>query len=289
MSVDLSIIIVNYNGEKLLKECLGSILSSQTEFNYEIIVVDNASTDASGPVLAEYPTVKTLMNHQNLGFSKANNQGAKIAQGEWIFLLNNDTILQPDTLQTLLSFAKTIPNPGLFGPKLRLPTGQVQRQGSALSQAQYRTLKPKTVNFLVGAALLLPKDVFWKVGGLDENYVFYNEDVDLCKTLMKAGYSLYYVPQAQLIHIGGASSRTLRPKALLEGFRGGLYLVNKHYPAPVFQGYRVVVGLWCLSQWMWHVLLGLGVPSAKDYAQTYKTLLRIILTNELVAPEGRFT
>ncbi len=289
MSLTLSIIIVNYNGKKILKDCLDSIFASELMGNtVEVIVVDNASSDASDQLLSEYPLVKTILNSENMGFAKANNQGAKIAQGEWLFLLNNDTILQQPTLYRLLAFAKTKPDAGLFGPQLLLPNGRVQVQGSALSQSQYRTLVPKKVNFLVGAALLIRKDRYVEVGGFDENYVFYNEDVDLCKTLIKAGHPLYYVPQAKLTHIGGASSRTVRPQALLEGFRGGLYLVHKHYPSWVFQVYRVVVAIWCAIQTFWHSLLGIVIPSHRAYAQTFFRLIKIILTNQIVSPEGRF-
>lgn len=292
--MDLSIIIVNYNGEAILKNCLDSIAKSKFSSQLEVILVDNASKDASKDVLMTWaglnPEVilKTYYNQDNVGFAKANNQGATLATGEWLLLLNNDTILDPNALQILLDFAKTEPKLGLAGPALFHVDGRSQAQGSALGQMQYVTKKPKPVGFIIGAVMLIRKALYLEVGGFDENYVFYNEDVDLCKTLQKKGYKNYFVPEAKVTHIGGFSSRTMRPDAIREGFRGGLYLVNKHYPKPVFFLYRGIVLLWASIQVLRLSLLCLVMKSKVPYRNTFAAIVRIAATNQLVSPKGRF-
>jgi len=285
LSVEISIVIVNFNGAHLLKGCINSILSSHiAQQKLEIIVVDNASKDTSLDLLqSAYPQVKCIANEQNKGFSKANNQGAKIAQGKWLFLLNNDTLLSPTALESLLKFAEAQPDAGIIGPQLYYPDGRKQPQGSSLSQFQFWGKQVRKVNFLSGAAMFCLRQRYLEVGGLDENYIFYNEDVDLCKTMQKKGYPLYFLPEIKIVHFGGASSQTIRPQALKEGVRGGLYLTQKHYPTWVYQSYKFGVRLYCLFSKKLYELKG-----NVALATTFNELLEIIKNEELISPKGHF-
>ncbi len=241
MPVDISILIVNFNGERVLAPCLDSLFAHPPQASYEVIVVDNASSDKSVEQLSSYTQDITLIqNTQNRGFSYANNQAVKQAKGAFFFFLNNDTLLLEGTLTALWSFAKQHPKLGIVGPQLLNVDHSLQRQGSWLGQWQYGYNGPKKVSFVVGAAMMIPRHVYEEVGGFDEAFFFYNEDIDLCKMIAKKGYSIYFYPAAKLIHVGGHSSKLLSDRARIEGFRGGLYLVKKHY-AWVFPLYRFFI------------------------------------------------
>lgn len=224
---DLSIIIVNYNKFKMLKECLESIYKNTSIINFETFVIDNASTDNSIPMVKQnFPQVNLIKNLSNFGFSKANNQAIKISKGKYILLLNNDTVVLNNALKKMVEFMDTHPHIGGLGPKLLNPDLTTQREGSILSKRFWNSKVPVETNFLTGAALMIRRGVFDKIGFLDENFFFYNEDIDICQRIKKAGWKLYFFPSAQIIHIG---QKTKNIEMIYEGYRGGLYLCKKHY------------------------------------------------------------
>ncbi len=241
---DLSIIIVNYNGAHFIKECLDSVFASKTRFSFDVALVDNASKDNSLEILDPYKNkIQIIANLENKGFSAANNQGIRATKGRYVFLLNNDTVLKPDTLETLLDYYEKNPELGALAPRLLNADGSIQYSGSVLGHWQYRSEKPRKVSFLSGAAFLSSREIMDQVGGLDENFFFYNEDVDLCKMILKLGKPLVYLPQAQLIHYGGLSTATRKAASVIEGYRGGLYLCKKHYPGWVYLLYKGLVAI----------------------------------------------
>lgn len=245
--LDLSIIIVNYNGEQTLQECLDCVFSHQTRFTYEVIVVDNASRDSSIDELKRYGSRITLIqNKENRGFSAGNNQGLAKAKGEYIFLLNNDAILQDNTIDQLILFLKEHPTVGAVGPRLLNPNGSIQQTGSILGQWMYRADQPRKVSFLSGAALMAKKSLLDELDGLDEAFFFYNEDIDLCKRILKKGLKLAYLPNAPVIHYGGVSTKTRKAASIVEGFQGGLYLCKKHYPKLVYWLYKLILFIYLL-------------------------------------------
>lgn len=244
---DLSIIIVNRDNQRLLEECLTSIEKNTRRISHELIVVDNASTDGSREmVLNKFPKVALIVNKENLGFSKANNLGLKICQARYALLLNNDTIVKDGALDKMVAFMDTRPEAGACGPRLLNVDGTPQRQGGLFGQKFWLAKEPVPVDCVIGAALLVRKEVIDRVGLLDENLFFYNDDLDWCRSIRKAGYKIYFIPDAEIIHYGGYSSKgKFNRRLFVEGFKGGLYFCRKHYGELAYNFYRLVLCL-CL-------------------------------------------
>lgn len=230
--LDLSIIIVSYNNLQLLENCLNSVYENiGNTITYEIIVVDNNSQDGTLKMLQEkFPGVKVIDNQENFGFAKANNQGMKIAKGRYFLLLNNDTFVFRDSLEKMISFLDQNKTAGAASPKLLNADGKTtQIQGSSANKKIWLKTTPQSVTFISGAAFMIRRLAYEKIGGLDEKFFFYNEDLDWCLRLRKAGWEIYYYPLSTVIHYGGKSSVLIKRKTLIEGFKGGLYFCYKHH------------------------------------------------------------
>jgi len=235
MQLDLSIIIVNYNVKEFLQNLLHSITKSALNIDYEIIVIDNASNDGSVEFIKEkFPSVKLIANKENLGFSKANNLGLKIAQGMYLLLLNPDTLLREDTVHRMLQFFKNTSEAGLAGCKILNPDGSLQlacRRSfpgpwtSFCKVTGLSSIFPKSrifarynltyldenqtyeVDAVSGSFMMMKREVFEKIGGFDEEFFMYGEDLDLCYRVQKAGYKVFYVHDTQIIHYKGESTK----------------------------------------------------------------------------------
>jgi GT2 family glycosyltransferase len=242
---DLSIVIVNTNNCKLLEECLASIAKSTHKITYEVIVSDNASTDGSRELVRnKFPKTILITNKENLGFIKASNLGLKIHQGRYAMLLNDDTIVKESALDKMVEFMDSHPEAGACGAKLLNIDGTIQHQGGLLGKKFWQAKEPTMVDFVIGAALLVRKKVIDQVGIMDENLFFYNDDLDWCLSIRKAGYKIYFLPQAEIIHYGGYSSkRKFNRRLFVEGFKGGLYFVRKHYGELAYNIYRSALTL----------------------------------------------
>ena len=231
--VAVSVCIANWNCVELLRRCLQSLYDLPQGVPFEVVITDNGSTDgAADMVAAEFPDVQLIRNAQNLGFSRANNQAAALATGAYYFFLNNDTELEPYTLLRLMDVADGLPNLGMLGPKLRGSTGEVQisyrsrptiaallhrvsvlRWTGLFRQAYYQYRRDtfhehgtRTVDVLMGAAVLLPRTVFQAVGQWDEQYRFGAEDLDLSTQVAKHG-DVIYTSDVEVLHHGRVSSR----------------------------------------------------------------------------------
>ncbi len=242
---DLSIIIVSFNSNKLLEACLASIYKNTHKISFEITVVDNASSDGSQEMVkTKFPQVYLIENKENIGFSRANNLGLKNCQARYALLLNNDTIIKNGALDIMVAFMDKSPKAGAVGPKLLNIDGSIQRQGSSLGKKFWLSKKPTSVDFVIGAALMVRKEVIDQIGLMDENLFFYNDDIDWCLSIRKAGWKIYFFPHAEVIHYGGYSSkRTFNRRLFVEGFKGGLYFCRKHYGEPAYNIYRLILGL----------------------------------------------
>jgi GT2 family glycosyltransferase len=199
----------------------------------EVIVVDNASTDGAADLVhRRFPRVVLVRNTENLGFARANNQAAQLARGRWLFFLNNDTVVPPGALRHLVEYARGHSEIGLLGPRLRDPRGRTQiscrRQPTVaallhhtcllrwtgLFRAAYRRYRSRegdpnavrSVEVLMGAALLARRDLFRRIGGWDEAYAFGGEDIDLCIRVGRS-YSVVHHPGIEIVHHGRAASR----------------------------------------------------------------------------------
>lgn len=255
--MDLSIIIVSYNTRDLTIDCLNSVFDSDTEYTYEVIVVDNDSRDDSVPAIKEqFPQVRLIENHANTGFAKANNQAMEIAHGRYMLLLNSDTIVQPGTLQTMLAYMEEHPAVGASGCKVILPDGSLDkacRRGFPTPSASFyyafglSRLFPDNPRFnqyhlsyldpndtypvdcLVGAFMLLRQETFAQVGGLDETFFMYGEDIDWCYRIKQAGWEIHYHPATYIVHYKGASSRRKPMKIIYEFHRAMWVFHRKHF------------------------------------------------------------
>ncbi|WP_374017416.1 glycosyltransferase family 2 protein [Paenibacillus thiaminolyticus] len=255
--MDLSIIIVNYNTKQLTLNCLQSVYQSKSDFLYEVILIDNYSTDDSIEAIRHnYPRVKLISNKHNAGFSKANNQGIRIAQGRYILLLNSDTVIQPDTLDVMIQFMDEHPEVGASGCKVVLPDGSLDkacRRGFPTPSATFfyvsrlSKLFPKNprinayhredldpdeaypIDCLIGAFMMVRREAIDQVGMLDERFFMYGEDVDWCYRIKQAGWENYYYPKTQIIHYKRASSRNKPYKITYEFHRAIYVLYNKHF------------------------------------------------------------
>ncbi|GGI46200.1 glycosyl transferase [Paenibacillus marchantiophytorum] len=255
--MDLSIIVLNYKTRELTLACLESVFSSSTSYNYEIILIDNASNDSIIQAINEqYPQVVTIANTDNVGFSKANNQGIRVAKGRYVLLLNSDTIVQPDTMDTMLHFMDENPPVGASGCKIVLPDGSLDKackRGFPTPSASFyyafgfSKLFPKKPRFnqyqlgylnpdeeypidsLVGAFMLIRREAIEQVGMLDEEFFMYGEDIDWCYRIKQAGWVNYYYPRTHIVHHKGASSRRKPFKIIYEFHRAMILFHNKHY------------------------------------------------------------
>lgn len=244
----LSIVIVNYNTKAELRQCLQSVFNSQTKFDYEVWVVDNASSDQSAEMVkAEFPKVGLIENRDNVGYSKANNQALRLAQGRYLLLLNPDVEVEPGTFDKMVSFMDNNPMVGISGCRVVKPDGSLDKACrrkfpnpansffylTGLGASDYNLALPDDriaeVDSVMGAFLLIRSEVMEKVGLLDETFFMYGEDLDWCYRAKAAGYKVMYVPVTTVVHHKGSSSRKAPQKALYEFHRAMLIFYDKHY------------------------------------------------------------
>ncbi|MFH1389831.1 MAG: glycosyltransferase family 2 protein [Candidatus Margulisiibacteriota bacterium] len=279
--IDLSIIIVNYNGEKLLTDCLRSIYGSTHKTSFEVILVDNRSTDNSLRLVKElFPKVEIIKNEENFGFCKANNQALRVYHGRYALLLNNDTIVKDKALDRMVEFMDAHPGAGACGPKLLNPDGTVQHQGGFFAREFWISPTPVTVNYLIAACLLIRRTTIDQVGLLDENFFFSNDDLDYTRRIVKAGWKIYFVPQAEVVHLGGYTINLFRKEIFVEGFRGGLYFCKKHYGLIAYQFYRWLVVFLLLPVILITALIYPWLKN-KEKLTAYLEILRIFVKGEL--------
>lgn len=276
----LSIVIVNFNGAGFLKDTLDAALSSLVTGPFEVIVIDNASTDRSHEILSLYADrVRLVYNPHNLGFAAANNQGVAMAGGTYVFLLNNDTLIPETLCQQLITVCEGThrgKKVGAVGPRLRHEDGSLQLPGSVLGRYRYRSNIPQEVSFLSGAAVMMSRSLYLSLGGFDEAFFFYNEDIDLCRRIQKAGYALVFFPGVDMVHFGGKSTQFLRKKALIEGYRGGIYFCRKHYGVLAYLVYRVVLVPVVLVLLAYYVLTGWS-PIRREQVAAFWSILGIVV------------
>ena len=276
--MDLSVIIITLNNKKIIEECIKSIKRDTKSISYEIIVVDNSSNDGTQSFIrAKYPDVPLIENKKNLGFSGANNKGLKIAKGRYSVLLNDDTYIKEDTFGKLAAFMDSETDIGICGPKLLNIDGSLQRQGSLLSAYKWRSNSPIEVGFVLGACLFIRMAMISKIGLLDENLFFYNDDLDLCKRARMSGFKVVYYPDAEIYHYGGYSSkRSPNMRLFIEGFRGGLYYCKKHYGLIIYSIYRALLLIFTLAMLPFSLI-------NKDKLNAYREILQIILKEQIVS------
>lgn len=277
---DVSVIIVNWNACALLAGCLHALLI-QEGVTKQMIVVDNASTDGSVEMMhARFPEVTLLANARNRGFAVANNQGARLAAGRYLLLLNPDTEFPPAGLATLVHFADAHPDAAVIGPRLLNADGTQQRsawrgfpsQGTALADALYlwklpwlpisraseltpnELRLPQPVDHLLGACLLIRRAAWESIGPLDERFFLFLEETDWCRRARAAGWQVLYTPEPGITHFGQQSMRQVPIHSLPHLYRSTCIFYRKQHARPggglallkIIMALAVVVrlGLW---------------------------------------------
>lgn len=223
--IDVSVIIVTFNSEKHIEACLSSIMAHSTEYTYEVIVVDNASTDQTIEIVSGFKKVFLHANQSNVGFSRANNQGIKAAQGKYLFILNPDVLVKDHCLEGLIVSLEEEPSRAIVVPKLVYSNGMIQESArrfpnifvqlisrlpvvNRFFQKQYdkymmkdwNHLSDRKVNWVIGAAMLGRNKDIKKIGMFDESFFLYCEDIDLCYRFSKQGFTIYYLSSTILTH-----------------------------------------------------------------------------------------
>jgi len=279
--LDLSVVIVNWNVRDLLRRCLLSILASSQTRKFEIIVVDNASTDGSVEMVrAELPAVHLIANTENRGFPAANNQGLAIARGRYVLLLNPDTEIVGDALATMVAFADAHPDVGMIGPQLLYADGSVQssrrrfptlatgflestwleRYASRRLLERYEFLDQpddvvQDVDWLYGAALMARREAVEQVGPMDEGYFMYSEELDWCRRFRDTGWRVVYLPAAQIVHHEGKSSEQVVAARHIHFQTSKVRYFRKYHGRVVGE----VLRFFLLSNYVWQ----LGLEGAK--------------------------
>lgn len=242
----LSVLILNYNVRYFLEQCLLSVQKAIENLDAEIIVVDNDSDDNSCKMVKTlFPNVILIENDENVGFSKANNQAAAVAKGEYLCILNPDTAVSEDTFIKAIAYSENNENMGALGvylmdgtgnflpeSKRNLPTPKVSLMKlSGFPKKYYASHLQENssgeVDVLVGAFMLLKRSIYNEVDGFDEAYFMYGEDIDLSYKITKAGYRNHYCGETTVLHYKGES--TVRDEAYLERFYGAMRIFYKKH------------------------------------------------------------
>lgn len=253
--MQLSIIIVNFNGGQLVDNCLHSIYQNPPKDSFEVIFVDNASSDGSYQrVRAAYPQINCITETANLGLARAFNHGIQAANGRFLLALDNDTRILPDALQSLLDVAQSNPAIGVTGSVLLNPDLSVQRtfrrrpsainaifgrrslitklwpsnplSSRYLMNDEFETTQPFEVDWVSTAALMITRDALNAAGGLDEDFFVYWVDADWCERVKRAGFKIVAVPQSKIIHDENlkAKRRTRKSTKMIRDFHRGAFL-----------------------------------------------------------------
>jgi GT2 family glycosyltransferase len=262
----LSILIVNWNVQDYLKKCLDSIYQNPPRSSFEIIVVDNASQDQSVAMLrADYPEVKIIAHPANLGFAAGNNLALENASGQYVLLLNPDTLVFPQTIDLLVQALEANPRLAACGSRYLNPDQSLQASCYPLPTLQREFWRmfhldrivplgrydmrawdqdaPREVEVLQGASLLLRRAVLEQVGFLDPAYFMYTEEVDLCYRIQKAGWKLAYVPRSVIIHYGGQSTNQIAAAMFLHLYKSKIHFFRKHFGAGAVWIYKSILAL----------------------------------------------
>lgn len=246
--LDFSVAIVCLNNRGYLSACLRSLFRGQIQSRFEVIVVDNGSTDGSQEMLREeFPHVKVIQNTRNMGLSKASNQGIAASSGRYVLLLNDDTLVDGPSLDALVAFLDAMPKAGAVGGRLLNPDGSFQAADARFPSLWEEFLTTtrlgamiwptypdrgyskqiKAVDWIGSACLLLRRAALNEVGLLDETYFIYGDEADLQFRLKRAGWKVYYLPDVITVHYGGRSLDRWRRRKMV--YRGKLLFFRKNY------------------------------------------------------------
>jgi GT2 family glycosyltransferase len=266
----VSVIVVSWNTRDLLARCLASLRATPGRptlidgLPAEVMVVDNASRDGSPEMVrARFPWVQLIANAENVGFARANNQAIPRCRFEYVLLLNPDTEVSPGAIRALVDCLDRTPDAGAAGPRLLYPDGRLQESchpaptltrelwsllhlDALAPRGRYRMSewddrRPREVDVVQGACLLLRCALFDEVGVFDEQYFMYSEEVDLCRRLRLRGWRLYWVPGATVVHHSGQSTRQVETAMFLRLYHAKILYFRKHEGVRAARVYKLIV------------------------------------------------
>jgi N-acetylglucosaminyl-diphospho-decaprenol L-rhamnosyltransferase len=262
---DLSIVLVCWNNKDYLEPCLQSLYEGGLKHRFDVVVVDNGSTDGSQEMLRQqYPEIQIIQNSGNVGLARACNQGTEATQGRYVLLLNNDTLVNGPSLDALVSFMDETPRAGAVGGKLLNPDGTFQAGYANFSSLREEFLVATGIGdrlwsgypshldateampggWLSSACLLLRRAALDQVGLLDEHYFIYGDEADLQYRLQKAGWPVYYLPSAYTIHYGGRSMNRWGRRKMV--YRGKMLFYQKNYSPVKAAALRIMLAAFSL-------------------------------------------
>ena len=261
--MDLSVIIVNWNTKDLLCQCLDSLFQKAEGIEMEIFVVDNGSIDGSvAAVRKKFPEVRLIESPVNQGFAKANNQALSVSKGRYLLLLNPDTQVKDEAIPPMLSFMNAHAEAGVVGAQLLNADGSKQNSianfpslaTELLNKSLLRRLFPEKfpgkemdypapveVDSVIGACIMVRRKALEQVGLLDEEYFLFLEETDWCYRMKKAGWKIYHIPQAEVLHFQGKSAEAEKGKARIEYYRSRYHYFRKNRGS--FQSSVLFIGL----------------------------------------------
>ena len=280
-SVDLSIAIVSYNTKEILLDCVSSVQAHTTTIAYEVIVVDNDSRDGSAAaVCATYPAITVIANPDNRGFAKAVNQAVAVSRGRHVLLLNSDTIVRDQALATMVAYLDDHPDVGAVSCKQWMGNGHLNQtcfpfpsirdhlfysalfhriaptiQAAAAATHEVDCTQSQDVDWANGACLMVRTALLRQLGGLDEGFFMYFEDVDLCQRIHQQGYRVHHLAEAEIVHLVGRSSGRAVDRLNLEWEFSRIRYIEKHF-SPFKRwlmkgwisggiGWRLMQSMWC--------------------------------------------
>lgn len=269
MAPDVTIAIINWNGLNWLDTCLNSILKYPPLHEFELMVVDNGSTDGSQKHLRKnYPNVYLIENAGNLGYAAAANQALRTSKARYVLILNTDIELDSEAVDILIEFADDHEKAAVVGPKLLNPDGSVQLSGrnfpsfidgfmhaflgifwpnnrftQRYKRSHWDRKSARDIDWVSGAAMLIRREAAAQVGFFDEHYFMYVEDMDLCYRLWQQGWEVYFCPEATAVHFLGQSSSQSSGKMIIEFQRSLYYFFTKRYARSWKRHLKYVVAL----------------------------------------------
>jgi N-acetylglucosaminyl-diphospho-decaprenol L-rhamnosyltransferase len=253
---DVSVVVVSHESRELLARCLAALAADAGRLaTAETIVVDQASRDGTAAWLAaEHPDVRVVALSENVGFGAGNNRGAEVAQGRWLLLLNSDAFVRPGAIDELVRFAEARPEIGAAGPRLLWPDGRLQRSCRRFPTVfrlateflylrklaprsrllngfycgEFEHDEPRRVDWVTGACLLVRRDLYERLGGFDEAFFLYSEEVDLLYRAAASGAETWYDPAAEVVHVWGGTAGRASALTLEEQARSHVRYLCKH-------------------------------------------------------------
>lgn len=300
-NMDLSIVIICWNDLKVILDCLDSIYSQTRKYSFEVIVSDNGSADGSvAQVRERFPHVRIVENGANLGFAKGNNAGIKVATGEYILILNPDTVILEGALDKLIAFAMARPSANAFGCRVLNVDGSYQNPARPLPTPLglfisalglrwlgrfnkgwqvdlYQGWKGETeraIGMQSGCCILFRRSALTQLEGFDQRFFYHFEETDLCKRVWDSGSSILYTPDAKITHLGGQSTGRFPTRFALETYRGAYRYMAKHFGDGCLGWVRGCCLLKISLRWAYYgVRRALGGKVPAERLTMYRTLL----------------